>query len=300
MRFNRRGNRQAFLGLKVADRQAALEALALQYLWGADESITLTPEDKTLYEKDLFLVPAGLEGIKKPSRKRTPTDKQMPHMPVQTPAPRAAQSVALSADALRQEIAACTTLEGLKSLMLAFDGCDLKHTAKNTVFGQGVSTAPVMCVGEAPGADEDEQGLPFVGLSGQLLDKMLATIGLSRKENVYISNIIPWRPPGNRQPTPYETSLCLPFIERHIELVKPKFLVLLGGTSAKTLLREKDGILKVRGKWRAYTSPGLENPIPCLPLYHPAYLLRSPGQKKTVWLDLLRLKEALDGKLPSL
>ncbi|MBA4749936.1 MAG: uracil-DNA glycosylase [Alphaproteobacteria bacterium] len=208
--------------------------------------------------------------------------------------------VSVSVDALRQEIAVCKTLEALKSLMLAFEGCDLKHTAKNTVFGQGVPSAPVMCVGEAPGADEDEQGLPFVGLSGQLLDKMLATIGLSRKENVYISNIIPWRPPGNRQPTPHETSLCLPFIERHIELVKPKFLVLLGGTSAKTLLREKDGILKVRGKWRAYTSPGLDRPIPCLPLYHPAYLLRSPGQKKTVWLDLLRLKEALDGKMPPL
>ncbi|MCE2951469.1 MAG: uracil-DNA glycosylase family protein [Alphaproteobacteria bacterium] len=283
----------------MADRQAALEALALQYLWGADESMTLTPEDKTLYEKDLFLVPTGLENVKKTPQKRTPADNKTP-TPVPTPAPRAAHPAALSADALRQEIAACTTLEALKSLMLAFEGCDLKHTAKNTVFGQGVPSAPVMCVGEAPGADEDEQGLPFVGLSGQLLDKMLATIGLSRKENVYISNIIPWRPPGNRQPTPYETSVCLPFIERHIELVKPKILVLLGGTSAKTLLREKDGILKVRGKWRAYSSPGLDRPIACLPLYHPAYLLRSPGQKKTVWLDLLRLKEALDGKMPPL
>ena len=152
-----------------------------------------------------------------------------------------------------------------------------------------------MVVGEAPGADEDRLGVPFVGVSGQLLDRAFAAIGLDRTK-IYISNILPWRPPGNRQPTPHETALCLPFIERHIELVSPEILILVGGTAAKTLLKTNEGIVKLRGKWHAYLSPELKKPIKTLATFHPAYLMRSPGQKRFVWLDLLSVKAMINSK----
>ena len=177
--------------------------------------------------------------------------------------------------------------------MLFRSGCDLKKTATNFVFADGNPKARVMVVGEAPGADEDRQGLPFVGVSGQLLDRAFATINLDRTK-IYISNIIPWRPPGNRQPTQQETAMCLPFIERHIELIAPDFLILAGGTAAKAVLKTTEGIVKLRGKWQPYQSPGLEKLIQVLATFHPAYLLRSPSQKKFVWLDLLSLKHKLE------
>ena len=185
------------------------------------------------------------------------------------------------------------TLEELKMAMAAYDGCALKKTATNLVFGDGNPQAKIMLVGEAPGADEDRLGKPFVGLSGQLLDKMFSFIGLRRSSNLYITNVIPWRPPGNRQPTPQETAQCLPFVQRHIELVNPELLIMVGGTAAKTLTGSNEGIMRLRGKWCSYQSPGLANPIKSTAIFHPAYLLRSPGQKREVWSDLLNIQRTL-------
>lgn len=186
---------------------------------------------------------------------------------------------------------AAQTLEDLRAALLAFEGCSLKYTATNLVFGDGNPKARVMLIGEAPGADEDRQGLPFVGQSGQLLDKMFATIGLTR-QNFYITNIIPWRPPGNRQPTPAEADACLPFVRRHIDLVSPDFLILVGGTATKTLLGGREGIVRLRGAWKDYTSE-MGKKMKVIAIFHPAYLLRSPGQKKEVWLDLIKIKHSL-------
>ncbi|MCX7303288.1 MAG: uracil-DNA glycosylase [Hyphomicrobiales bacterium] len=191
----------------------------------------------------------------------------------------------------RQRAASAATLDELHLQMAAFEGCNLKFTAKNLVFADGNPAADVMIVGEAPGRDEDLEGLPFVGRSGQLLDRMLAAIGLDR-ESVYIANVIPWRPPGNRTPTPQETEICRPFIERQVELVGPKILVTLGGPSAKTLLNATEGVLRLRGSWKAHvTASGVT--IPAMPTLHPAYLLRNPAHKKLAWRDFLEIKAKL-------
>ncbi len=197
--------------------------------------------------------------------------------------------------------AACNTLDELRAALLAFDGLAIKKTATNMVFSDGNPAAPVMLVGEAPGADEDRQGKPFVGQSGQLLDRIMKWIGLDRtnenpEESLYISNIINWRPPGNRTPSPAEIDISLPFIERHIALVKPRVLVLCGGVSAKGLLGSGESISKLRGKFHDYVplTPGVSentSPIPSIATYHPAYLLRTPSQKKLVWADMLMLRE---------
>lgn len=181
------------------------------------------------------------------------------------------------------------TLEELKQQINSFEGCSLKKTATNLVFCDGIESSEIMFIGEAPGADEDRQGLPFVGRSGQLLDKVIHSIGLSRKKNIYITNIIPWRPPGNRPPTSSEMAMFMPFIHKHVELFNPKIIVLLGGTAVKTLLGRNEGIMKLRGRWH-------EGPhkIPTLPTFHPAYLLRSPGQKKYTWHDLLMIKDKIE------
>ncbi len=189
-----------------------------------------------------------------------------------------------------------TTVEALREAVKHFDGCALRQTAMNLVFADGNPTAPVMMIGEAPGEDEDRQGMPFVGASGQLLDQMMGYVGLTRAENVYITNILFWRPPGNRAPTDAEIVACLPFTERHIALVKPKLLVLLGGVAAKSLLRTKEGITRMRGRWVEYLPPvgsGLTEPIPCLPIFHPAYLLRQPAAKRQAWADMLQLAQRL-------
>jgi uracil-DNA glycosylase family 4 len=187
----------------------------------------------------------------------------------------------------------CKTLSDLKNLVLNFNDCDLKKTALNTVFCDGIESAPVMVIGEAPGADEDKLGKPFVGQSGQLVDKMFKTIGLKRDKNMYITNVVFWRPPGNRQPTPAEIDMCYPFLQKHIEFIKPKVIILLGGVSTKTILKTDLGIVKLRGKKNEYIHENLSAPIPVLPFYHPAYLLRSPRQKATFWHDLITLKQLL-------
>ena len=191
----------------------------------------------------------------------------------------------------RELAASAADLHALRDAMAGFEGCNLRLTAKNMVFADGNPAASIMAVGEAPGRDEDLQGLPFVGRSGQLLDRMLAAIGLDR-DTVYIANVIAWRPPGNRTPTPQETEICRPFIERHIELVAPKILLPLGGSSAKTLLKTNDGIMRLRGKWTRYIVG--ETEIDALPMLHPAYLLRQPGHKRLAWQDLLKLKKRMN------
>ena len=191
----------------------------------------------------------------------------------------------------RQLAASAGSLEELREQLAAFDGCNLKFTAKNLVFADGNPNAPIMFVGEAPGREEDLEGLPFVGRSGQLLDRMLAAIGLDRT-GVYIANTIPWRPPGNRTPTPLETEICRPFFERQIELTNPKLLVALGGPAAKALTNASEGILRLRGNWKNHlTASGLE--IPVMPTLHPAYLLRNPAQKRFAWRDFIGAKVRL-------
>ncbi len=183
-----------------------------------------------------------------------------------------------------------STLEALYDAISAFDGCPLKKTAQNTVIYDGAQDAKIMVIGEAPGADEDERGIPFCGVSGQLLDKIFASIGLSRAENIYITNSVFWRPPGNRKPTVAEIAVCKPFVEKHIALINPNILLLVGGVSTQTILGSSTGITKLRGTEQNYHNPILKKDIPCLPLLHPAYLLRQPMQKKHMWQDMLSLK----------
>lgn len=183
------------------------------------------------------------------------------------------------------------SLDGLHSALESFEGCALKRSARSLVFADGNAEARVMLIGEAPGAEEDRKGLPFVGRSGQLLDKMLAAIGLNR-ESAYITNILPWRPSGNRNPTSDEIESLRPFVERHVELVQPELLVLVGGVSAKSLLHTTTGIMRLRGNWKE-CQIGTQT-FPALPTFHPAYLLRRPGDKALAWRDFLSLKQRLD------
>lgn len=200
---------------------------------------------------------------------------------------RAARELARNAD----------TLPALREALATFDGCGLKATAKNLVFSDGNPQARVMFVGEAPGRDEDLQGVPFVGRSGQLLDRMLKAIGLSRAADVYIANIVPWRPPGNRTPTPQEAAACHPFIQRQIELCNPDILVCLGGPSVQALLGVREGILRTRGRWFTYNTGQRE--IRALATLHPAYLLRQPLQKRLAWRDFRALQKAIAETAPS-
>ena len=212
-----------------------------------------------------------------------------------TPPPRPAASAAVpdeaQAAAARELASKAATLDELRQIMEGFDGCNLKATAKSMVFADGSPDADLMLVGEAPGRDEDLEGLPFVGRSGQLLDRILAAIGIERK-SAFVTNVIPWRPPGNRTPTPHETEICRPFIERQIALTKPKVLVTLGGPSAKLLAGSTEGILRLRGSWKSHTTAD-GTVIPVMPTLHPAYLLRNPAHKKLAWRDFLEVKAKL-------
>ncbi|MDE8347902.1 MAG: uracil-DNA glycosylase [Acidocella sp.] len=252
-----------------------LIALRLQLNWGVDEILLAAPQNRT---------------------------RVMPEVasPVALP-PRAAPLPVLAlpagpADAAR--IATnCETIEDLHEALGSFTGCALRDTATQLVFANGAAAARVMVIGDAPAAEDDRSGQPFSGPRGQLLDKMLASIGLDRSL-VRITNIVPWRPPGDRQPTEAEIALCLPFLQRHIALLRPDCLILLGAVTAKAMLPAQyghAGISKLRGKWQSIDIPGLAVPIPCLPFYHPAYLLRTPAAKRDSWHDLLALRAWLDG-----
>lgn len=186
---------------------------------------------------------------------------------------------------------ACMDIPALKAAMEAFDGCALKTTATQLVFADGPSSADVMIIGEAPGRDEDLKGTPFVGAAGALLNMILEAAGLPRS-SVYVTNIVPWRPPGNRKPTPLETQICLPFVKRHIALAKPKKLLLLGGTPATALTGKTEGITRMRGRWQDIEL-GADARVEALPTFHPAYLLRQPAHKAFVWADMLALKGSL-------
>ncbi|MGE8941782.1 uracil-DNA glycosylase [Leptospira interrogans] len=224
--------------------------------------------------------------------------RDTPAASVATPPPRPAAprtfpgiAPAAAEQAANSDAAAARTLDELRDKLEHFDGCALKATAKNLCFYRGAPQARLMLIGEAPGRDEDIQGKPFVGRAGQLLDRMLAAINLTEAD-VHITNIVYWRPPGNRTPTPQEALVCRPFLLRQIELVAPDFLLLVGGAAAKSVLDTNDGILRVRGKWRQIEVGG--RTLPVIATLHPAYLLRTPAAKRQAWRDLLAVRSNLD------
>jgi DNA polymerase len=236
--------------------------------------------------------PGPLEGVPlppvRPGEARR-TDNQV--QPIARPAATASVPSGNEVMAARAAAASAKSLDELKSILAGFGGCNLRQTARSLVFADGNPQGRIMLIGEAPGREEDETGLPFVGRSGQLLDRMLAAIGLDRT-SVYIANVVPWRPPGNRTPTPQETEICKPFIVRQVELANPEFIVFLGGAAAAALAGTTEGILKLRGRWLDY--PLGETKIPALATLHPAYLLRQPLQKRLAWRDFRDLKRKLD------
>jgi len=251
------------------------EILAWYLDAGVDEAIAEAPVDRLRTAAE----PTPPAAIPTTPTAPPPRPAPSPGLALDNPEAAAAGAAALAA--------AAQDLDALKAALSRFDDCPLKWTASNLVFGDGARDAAVMFVGEAPGADEDRQGLPFVGVSGRLLDQMMASIGLDRG-CAYITNILPWRPPGNRKPTPAETTMCLPFIHRHIALLRPKLLVFLGGTASATLLNRREGITKLRGQWLDYEYDGVL--IPAMPTYHPAFLLRSSALKRDAWSDFLAIK----------
>ncbi|MCH8001840.1 MAG: uracil-DNA glycosylase [Proteobacteria bacterium] len=271
-----------------SERDETLATLQWLIDAGADEAIGETPVDR-------LAAPAARRAEPPPAEKASPGPARAPApRPVVKPAPGASLASTEAALSSARDLArAAGNLEELKAALDAFEGCALKQHAMNLVFADGNPKARVMVIGEGPGAEEDRRGLPFVGVSGRLLDRMLAGIGLDRT-SAYITNVLFWRPPGNRTPTGTEIAACLPFVERHIELVDPQVLLLAGGISAKTLLGRSEGILKLRGHWAHYQHAGMARPIPALASLHPAYLLRQPAQKRLAWRDFLALKEALD------
>jgi DNA polymerase len=269
-------------GITPKEARAALAWLAEM---GADEIVAEEPVNR------LAATPAPAPAAA-PGRAELPLPP-VPRRPAPIPAGDSQDAATIAAQ--------CRSLEELADALRNFDACPLKRTATQLVFSDGNPRAPVMLIGEAPGRDEDIQGKPFVGRSGQLLDRMLAPIGLSRAEtdpakSVFITNVIFWRPPGNRTPTEAETLMCLPFVRRAVELVAPRIIVCLGGVPAQRLTGSRDGILKLRGKWRDYALE--DRAIPLLPTLHPAYLLRQPAQKRLAWRDLLSLRMKLDEKVP--
>lgn len=272
----------------------AQDVAALRFLAdiGVDEAINDRPTDWTAVgarARPAAPAPVAAAGGAAPGR------ADAPRPAAQAAAPLGA---AESAQLARAAAGAAESLEALRTAMAAFDGCALKHTAGNLVFADGNPKARIMLIGEAPGEQEDRQGLPFVGPAGQMLDRMLACIGLDRRAEdpakaVYITNMVPWRPPGNRSPIDGEVAACLPFVERHVALVRPKVVVMLGAISTKALLNKTEGITRLRGRWYDFPVPGLPAPLPALAMLHPSYLLRNPPAKREAWRDWLTLAERM-------
>ena len=269
----------------MVDDHDALFQLAWLVAAGADEPVLEAPVNRLI-----------AHSAKEAAPPRTPS----------APHPLAAPSLSLPARTASDPIsraneaaARCTDLEALRAALEAFEGCALRETANSTVFADGTVGAKILCIGEAPGAEEDRAGKPFVGRAGQLLDRMLGAIGLSRQRNVYITNVVNWRPPGNRVPSPQEAAICLPFLRRHIELVAPELIILLGGTAMHYVSGRAEGILSLRGTWLDYFAAG--KMVPMIPTLHPAYLLRQPAQKRLAWRDLQEIHNrirtlGLDGR----
>jgi uracil-DNA glycosylase family 4 len=271
------------------DRAALLALLDFHVAAGVDCALDETPHDRFAEDATAASARSTAQPVAAPPALPAPdTASASPSLsPSVRRLPAPPQEAAAAA---RSRAAEARTLDELRDLMASFEGCALRFSAKNLAFADGVPGSRVMLVGEAPGAEEDRTGKPFVGRAGQLLDRMLAAIGLDRT-SVYIANIVPWRPPGNRTPTPQEIVIMKPFIERQIELAAPEFLVCLGGPSTQTLLGARDGILRTRGRWFSYALPG--RTIRALASLHPAYLLRQPLQKRLAWRDLRSLEAAL-------
>ncbi|MGJ4854722.1 uracil-DNA glycosylase family protein [Labrys sp. KB_33_2] len=258
---------------------------------GVDVAVGDEPVDRFTESAQAVFSPSPVRSAPEPEpARRAPAATAQPRMasPAPTMLTTSPDAVELAA---REQARSARTLDELRDLLERFDGCALKATASRLVFADGAADAKVMFVGEAPGRDEDIQGKPFVGRSGQLLDRMLTAIGLDRTK-AYIANVVPWRPPGNRDPTPQETTICRPFIERQIELVAPKVLVCLGARSAQALLGATDGILKLRGRWLDHELSGQR--IRAIATLHPAYLLRQPVQKRLAWRDFRAIRTALE------
>ena len=234
--------------------------------------------------------PAAPRAARAPLPAAAMTDNARPNPTTQQAAPQATDDAILAARAAARS---ASSLDELRAVLEKFEGCALKGSATRLVFADGNPAAKIMVVGEAPGRDEDIEGIPFVGRAGKLLDRMLAAIGLDRT-SVYLANVVPWRPPGNRTPTPQETQICLPFVLRQIELANPDILICLGQLSAQALLDTKDSISKTRGHWFTFNAGNFEKrEIRAMPTFHPAFLLRSPLQKRFAWRDLLSIKKAL-------
>jgi uracil-DNA glycosylase len=265
-----------------------LEALRWWIRAGVTDALDDAPHNRLADGLALPQNPRDAQKAPEPLRQSSPgieTRSRAPRHVVGANAPEAGEN---SARALSK---AAPDLETLRSAMADFEGCVLKRTATQLVFADGVPGSRVMLVGEAPGGAEDRIGRPFVGRAGQLLDRMLNSIGLDR-QNVYIANVVPWRPPGNRTPTPQETQMCLPFIERQIHLANPEYLVCLGGSAVRTLLRTEGGVMRARGSWFAYPRQNARQ-IPALAMLHPAFLLRQPAHKRFAWTDMRALANAL-------
>ncbi len=278
----------------------SLAALRLQIEWGADEALDESPvgrlavraqaaaaETGTPAPPETFVLTPARAPLPVPPRLGMPLAMPLAmHMPMPMP-------MAMPAQQAQAVAAAAQTRAELRAALEAFTGCGLSATATNLVFDDGQADSGLMLVGEGPGAEEDRTGRPFVGASGQLLDRMLASVGLDRTK-LLITNLIPWRPPGNRNPTDAEISICLPFLLRHIALVQPRYLVLLGAISTQAVLATKGGISRQRGRWIQAEIAGLDAPVATLPMLHPAYLLRNPTAKAQAWTDMVSLRRRLD------
>lgn len=252
---------------------------------GVDEAISDTP--RNWLAAPPLTVDSGQRTREAP-QPVLPTVYRPPSTPIQPPSEAIASARAL-ADA-------CTTRVELEEAVRNFTGCAIKKTANKTVFSDGNPQARVMIIGEAPGAQEDQRGIPFCGPSGALLDKMLASIGLTREANAYITNTLFWRPPGNRAPSMEELAICEPFVEKHIALINPGLIILAGGIASSAVLKRSEGVTRMRGKFYEYTNGYLKTPVTASVFFHPSYLLRSPAQKRLAWSDLLATRDFLSSK----
>jgi uracil-DNA glycosylase family 4 len=300
-RVKLRANRRIFAKGQCAIRMNESDRLALETLrWyqamGVDEAIADDPLNWTQFDPESLAIAPAEEATRPRQPPVAPSHTRLAPEPAEprTPAPMRVPPPLLDPSAMeaRELASAAPDLGALEATLFGFNGCALKKTAKNLCFARGNPQARLMCIGEAPGRDEDLEGAPFVGRAGQLLDRMLAAIGLGR-DDAYITNVVYWRPPGNRTPTPQEVQACRPFLERQIELVGPEILLLLGGAAGKQVLGTDQGIMKLRGKWKEYDAGG--RAIRAMATLHPAFLLRNPISKRQAWRDLLMVQAALEG-----